>query len=124
MNDKQKKFCDYYLESGNATEAAIKAGYSKKTARQTGSENLSKPYIKAYIEQRQKEIESARIASITEVMQFYTSVMRGEIKDQFELDATLQDRIKAGNELMKRLDISKDKDTGGIVIVNNIPKPS
>ena len=102
LTPKQKAFCDYYIITMNATEAAIKAGYSKKTAKVIGSENLSKPYLKQYIDERMKEIEDKRIASIKEVMEFYSSVMRGEIKDQFDLDASLQDRIKAATELVKR----------------------
>ena len=102
LTPKQKAFCDYYIITMYATEAAIKSGYSKKTAKVIGSENLSKPYLKQYIDERMKEIEDKRIASIKEVMEFYSSVMRGEIKDQFDLDASLQDRIKAATELVKR----------------------
>lgn len=109
MTPKQKGFADYYIELGNATEAAIKAGYSKKSARQVGSENLSKPYIKAYIDERLKEMESKRIASGEEVLQYLTKVMRGEEKDQFDLDAALQDRTKAAELLGKRYGLFKDK---------------
>ena len=64
------------------------------------------------------------IADAAEVMQYFTSVMRGEIKDQFGLDAPLAERTKAAVELAKRkVDISQNTDSGGIVIVNNIPKP-
>ena len=49
MNDRQKAFADYYIEYGNAAEAARKAGYSANTARQMGKENLTKPYILEYI---------------------------------------------------------------------------
>ena len=52
MSEKQKAFCDYYIESLNLTDAAKKAGYSEKTARSMGSENLTKPDIKEYIELR------------------------------------------------------------------------
>ena len=69
LTPKQKAFCDYYIITMNATEAAIKAGYSKKTAKVIGSENLSKPYLKQYIDERMKEIEDKRIASIKEVME-------------------------------------------------------
>ncbi|MBM7631746.1 terminase small subunit [Geomicrobium sediminis] len=62
MTEKQRRFADYYIESGNATEAAIKAGYSKKTARSVGSENLTKPDISVYIENRLEELASERIA--------------------------------------------------------------
>ena len=95
LTPKQKAFADYYIETGNATEAAIRAGYSKKTARVIGQENLTKPAIKQYIDKRNKVIESERIASITEVKEDWTRVMRGEEKDQFGLDASLQDRNKA-----------------------------
>ena len=57
---KQKKFADEYIISGNATEARIKAGYSKKTAYSMGSENLKKPELKSYIDERMTEIESQR----------------------------------------------------------------
>ena len=108
----QKKFADYYLECGNATEAAKKAGYSEVSARQIGTENLSKPSISAYINERLAEIESKSIASIEEVMKFYTKVMRGEEKDQFGLDASLSDRMRAGNEIIKRLSAaSTDSET-------------
>nr|DAV22502.1 MAG TPA: Terminase small subunit [Caudoviricetes sp.]DAZ18198.1 MAG TPA: Terminase small subunit [Caudoviricetes sp.] len=101
LTPKQKAFADYYIETGNATEAAIRAGYSKKTARVIGQENLTKPAIKQYIDKRNKVIESERIASITEVKEYWTRVMRGEEKDQFGLDASLQDRNKAAENLAK-----------------------
>lgn len=109
MTKKQKAFCDYYIETGNATEAAIKAGYSKKTAKAIGSENLTKPYIKQYIDERLAKIEDARIAKGEEVLQYLTKVMRGEEKDQFGLDASLQDRTKAAELLGKRYRLFVDK---------------
>lgn len=75
---KQKAFADFYIETGNATEAAKRAGYSERTAREMGSENLSKPHIKAYIDERLKQIEGERIADAAEVLKYLTSVMRGE----------------------------------------------
>lgn len=101
LTPKQKAFADYYIETGNATYAAIRAGYSKKTARVIGQENLTKPAIKQYIDKRNKVIESERIASITEVKEYWTRVMRGQEKDQFGLDASLQDRNKAAENLAK-----------------------
>lgn len=124
LTPKQKAFADYYIECGNATEAAKRAGYKKKAAYATGSENLRKPQIIEYIEERQKQIEDSRIASAAEVMRYFTSVMRGEVKDQFGLDAPLAERTKAAVELAKRkVDVAQNTDTGGIVIVNNIPRP-
>lgn len=99
---KQKAFADYYLETGNATEAAVRAGYSKRTASTIGNENLKKPAILAYIDSRMKAADSKRIADADEVLQYLSRVMRGEEKDQFGLDASLQDRTKAAELLGKR----------------------
>ncbi len=109
LTPKQKAFADYYIELGNATEAAIKAGYNKKTARQIGSMNLTKVDIKQYIEERIKVLEDARIAKGEEVLQYLTKVMRGEEKDQFGLDASLQDRTKAAELLGKRYRLFTEK---------------
>lgn len=78
MTLKQKAFADYYIELGNATEAAKRAGYSHKTAAVIGDENLRKPYIKNYIDERLKQIENDRIADASEVLKYLTSVLRGE----------------------------------------------
>lgn len=108
LTPKQKAFADEYLICGNATEAAKKAGYNPKSARQIATENLSKPSISAYIAERQKQIDDSRIADVKEVMQFYSAVLRGEVKDQFDMDAALSDRIAAGKELMKRFERSDE----------------
>ncbi len=109
LTPKQKAFADYYIETGNATEAAIRAGYSKKTAAVIGTENLIKPNIKQYIDNRMEQIESNRIAKGEEVLQYLTKVMRGEEKDQFGLDASLQDRTKAAELLGKRYRLFTEK---------------
>lgn len=102
LTPKQKDFCEYYLQTGNAAEAARLAGYSKNSAQQIGAENLLKPVISEYIAKRRAEMDKALIADSNEVLRFYSAVMRGEIKDQFGLDASLSDRLKAGDSLMKR----------------------
>ena len=102
LTPKQQAFADYYIECGNATEAAKRAGYSEDTARQIGTENLSKPSISEYIAERMEQQNRKRVADANEVIEFYTAVMRGEVKDQFGLDASLSDRLKAGDSLMKR----------------------
>jgi len=102
LTPKQKAFADFYIETGNATEAARKAGYSEKTARVIATENLAKPAISAYIAERMSELEKNRIASADEVVAFYSDVMRGNVKDQFGIDASIADRLKAGDSLMKR----------------------
>lgn len=100
LTPKQKAFADEYLICGNATEAARKAGYKQPHVQ--GSQNLEKLSVSSYIAERQKQIESSRIADVKEVMEFYSAVMRGEVKDQFDMDASLTDRLSAGRELMKR----------------------
>lgn len=102
LTPKQKAFVDYYIENGgNATQSAIKAGYSQKYANTNANKLLQNTTISKYIEERNKLIESKRIASITEVKEYWTRVMRGEEKDQFGLDASLQDRNKAAESLAK-----------------------
>ncbi|WP_346879315.1 terminase small subunit [Clostridium sp. UBA7791] len=102
MTPKQKAFVDYYIELGNATEAYIRAGYNKKGARANSSRLIANDSIKQYIDERLKEIEDKRIAKGEEVLQYLTRVMRGEEKEQFGLDASLQDRTKAAELLGKR----------------------
>ena len=78
LTQKQKRFCDEYLIDLNATQAAIRAGYSKKTARAIANENFTKPYIKEYIEKRMAEKEKELIAEQDEVMRYLSAVMRRE----------------------------------------------
>lgn len=111
---KQKKFADEYIICGNATEAAIKAGYSKKTATVMASENLTKPNIKNYIEERLEAIQSEKIADQREVMEFLTAVMRGETTEATligkgygeqavgDVPVSMKERIKAGELIGKR----------------------
>ena len=107
LTTKQKNFCEYYLQTSNAAEAARKAGYSPKTADAIGRENLRKPTISEYIANRRAEMDKTLIADSDEVLRFYSAVMRGEVKDQFGLDAALGDRLKAGDSLMKRYAVSE-----------------
>ncbi|WP_300620251.1 terminase small subunit [uncultured Fusobacterium sp.] len=125
LTEKQKRFADYYIETGNMTEAAIKAGYSKKTARVIGQENLLKPAIKNYIDEKLKELEGKRVASATEVMQLLTSAMRGELEEEVVVVESigdycsearvvkkkigLKDRIKAAELIGKRHRLFTDK---------------
>ncbi|CUQ09170.1 phage terminase small subunit [Clostridium paraputrificum] len=107
LTPKQKAFADYYIETGNATEAARRAGYKKPNVQ--GSQNLEKLSIKSYIEERVKALDEKRIAKGEEVLQYLTKVMRGEEKDQFGLDPSLQDRTKAAELLGKRYRLFVDK---------------
>lgn len=116
MTPKQKAFADYYIETGNKTEAARKAKYKgdDATLATVGWENLRKPEISAYIAERMGQQEKSRVADANEVIEFYTAVMRGEVKDQFGLDASLSDRLKAGDSLMKRYAAAADKNRGAM----------
>ena len=78
---KQKAFADYYIQTGNGTEAAKLAGYSEKTAKVIAAENLTKPNIRSYIEERLAPIEGRRIATGDDVLEYLTRVMNGEEKD-------------------------------------------
>ena len=102
LTPRQRKFADYYIQCGNAAEAAEKAGYSKRSAGQIGKQNINKLPVKSYIADRMRPDAERRIADADEVLQYLSDVMRGAIKDQFGLDASLQDRTKAAQELMKR----------------------
>lgn len=109
LSVKQKTFADEYLKCGNAAEAYRNAGYKNfSSASVEANKTLNNPKVAAYIAERQKQIEDSRIADVSEVLQFFSSVMRGEVKDQFEMDAALSDRLSAGRELMKRYDKSDD----------------
>lgn len=117
LTEKQKRFIDYYIETANATESARMAGYSKKTAKNIGNENLTK--LHSFISVKLEEKASQRIASQEEVLEYLTSVMRGKEKDSFGLDASLQDRTKCAELLGKRYGTFVDKKeiTGAVPVV-------
>ena len=117
LTEKQKRFIDYYIETGNATESCRRAGYKGNNLKQVASENLSKldGYIKSKLEAKDKE----RIASQDEVLEFLTRVIRGEEKDQFDLDASLKDRLESAKLLGQRYGAftHKVEHTGAVPIV-------
>lgn len=140
MTDKQKKFCDEYLIDCNATQAAIRAGYSPKTARFAAEwlneKNLQKPtskYIpelKSYIDAHLEQLHSEKTADAQEVLEYLTSVMRGEQKEQTlvlcgdgmqeieDIDVSAKDRLKAAELIGKRYGMFKDTvELGGAVPV-------
>ena len=88
LNARQKSFCEFYVASGNATDAAIKAGYKEKNARFIGSENLTKANIKEYIEELQEKAKGNRIMTAIERREFLTSMIKdGAVKDTDRLKA-------------------------------------
>lgn len=113
LTEKQKHFADEYIKLGNATQAAIKAGYSKKTANRIGAENLSKLVIRDYIDKRMQAIENNRIMTAKEAVELLTGIGRGEVKETVviaspvgvetvEKEADLKTRISAIKEILKR----------------------
>lgn len=128
LTEKQQRFIDYYIETGNATEAARRAGYeakSEKAMQNIGSENLGK--LGEYIKERMKPAQDKRIADADEVLQYLTAVMRGEVKDTFDFDTSVRDRNKAAELLGKRHRLFVDKveqeSTGDVNIHFGIPRP-
>ena len=118
---KQKRFADEYIISGNATQSAIIAGYSKKYAATNTDKLLKNTNIKNYIDERLKELEDKAIAKQEEVLRYLTSVMRGEHEEEVlygvgegvqstrHVEVGAKDRIKAAELLGKRYRLFTDK---------------
>jgi phage terminase small subunit len=136
LTEKQKAFCNEYLIDLNATQAAIRAGYSKKTAGQIGEQNLKKLEIKSYIGDKLEEIASKRIASATEVLEYITNVVRGAETEEVIVvlgvgdgcsetsrvnkEVSAKDKVKAAELLGKRYSLFTDKlDVGGSLVIFN-----
>lgn len=115
---KQRRFVDAYIETGNAAEAARRAGYKSRNADVMGRENLRKPTVRKVLEARLKELEDAQIADAREVLIHLTSAMRGEIEEEIPVvegcrngvskariirkHISARDRLRAAEMLMKR----------------------
>lgn len=113
LTEKQKKFADYYIELGNATQAAIKAGYSAKYANTNASKLLQNTTIKSYIDERMDQIASKRIMGAKEAVELLSSIARAEITERVvvstpmgveEVDKPpdLKTRMQAIREILKR----------------------
>ncbi|WP_217077729.1 terminase small subunit [Clostridium baratii] len=108
LTPKQKAFAEYYIETGNATEAARKAGYKGKNLNRIASENLSKLDIKNYIDEKMKELEDQRIAKADEVLKYLTRVIRGEETEQVVVTENIGDFMSEARVINKELS-AKDK---------------
>ena len=102
LTPRQERFCQYYIEDYNGIQAAIKAGYSEKSAGMMASDTLRKPNVIKRIKELKDAAAKPHIATSEQVMQFFSDVMNGKIKDQFGLEASLADRTKAAIEIAKR----------------------
>lgn len=121
LNEKQQRFADEYLVDLNATQAAIRAGYSEKTAGAQASRLLKDVNISAYIEQRMAEKQEDTIASAEEVMQYLTSVIRGQSRSHVlarndlgaeyivEKPPDEKERLKAAELMGRRHQLFTDK---------------
>lgn len=101
---KQKRFADEYIITGNATEAAKRAGYSEKTCSVIGDENLRKPNIKKYIDDRMAQLEDATIAKEKEVLQYLTAVLRGESSSEIVVVEGIGDGASEARRMEKAPD--------------------
>lgn len=122
MNEKQLRFCEEYVIDHNATQAAIRAGYSPVSARQVSSRMMTNDDIMQKIHDLESQIpRKDTIATAEEVLEHFTRVMRGELFDQVvkrDEDGTLQtvdvvaklsDRNKAAEALAKHYALLVDK---------------
>lgn len=125
-------FINAYMANGfNGTQAVKEAGYNTKAPDKYAGALLARDKIRAEISARIEAIESAKVAKPTEILQFYTSVMRGEVLDQFGIEASLDTRIKAANELAKhqielpmKLEQKNITNNIGSITLNFIPRPT
>lgn len=139
LNVKQKAFADYYIETGNAYQSAIKAGYSENYAKGNVIKLLENESVKIYIQEKMKEIESERIAKAEEVLAFLSSSLRGEVLEEVISTETIdgmikpvilkkqlsaKDRIKAAELLGKRYALFTEKvdleGNVGVTIIDDI----
>ena len=103
LNEKQKAFCEFYASTFNATESAVKAGYSKKTGYSIGQRLLKNVEVKSYIEQLTKPSKTHRIATIQEVMEYLSETMRNP-------EEITRERTKAAQILSEVLAKTKTED--------------
>lgn len=105
LSAKESKFISLFIANGNVNKSLKESGLTMRGV-------AGKDYITDEITYRLDQLKKETIADADEIMQYFTSVMRGEVKDQFGLDAPLSERTAAARELAKRIvDIEEDVDT-------------
>lgn len=115
MNQRQRAFCEAYLLSGNAAEAAREAGYSPRSARSIGQRLLTFVDVREYLEQRNQEISAANTAQMEEVRRFWTATMRdGNMKPSDRLKAS-ELLAKTYGAFLERLEVDADLKTREIM---------
>lgn len=122
LTEKQKRFADYYIESGNATDAYQRAyGCKRETADANGTRMLGNARVLQYIESRNQQLANKRIADMQEVKEFWSSVLRSS-------EVEMKDRLKASEFIAKTnaafIDRHEHSGETGVRIVNDIPRTS
>lgn len=111
LTEKQKAFCEYYAACFNATEAAIKAGYSKKTAYSIGQRLLKNVETQKYLQELTERAKSSRIATIDEVLTYLSNTMRNT-------EEQTRERTKAAQILRDALSVGAGETAdGGVKVV-------
>lgn len=101
----EQKFVTNYIKTGMIVQALKECGTklnSEDEYRELAYYLFKRPNIKAEIDRVMEEAKKESVATAQEVMEYFSGVMRGELKDQFGLDAPLSERTKAAQELAKR----------------------
>ena len=111
LTAKEAKFIDTYVSGATQTQA-YKDAYGvtdNKRASEDARKLMQKPHIMSEIKYRMEQAKSESIATMQEIMEYYTGVMRGDVKDAFGLEASLSERTKCAMELAKRMAILEDR---------------
>lgn len=135
LTERQRRFCEEYLIDGNASQAAIRAGYSKRSATVVSTTLMKNPQVQAYLKELLEKLHSAKVADAQEVLEYLTSIMRGEQREQTlqlvgdgmqditSIDVAAKDRLKAAELLGKRYGIFKENvgvTMDAVVIVDDL----
>lgn len=135
LTERQRRFCEEYLLDGNASQAAIRAGYSKRSATVVSTTLMKNPQVQAYLKELLEKLHSAKVADAQEVLEYLTSIMRGEQREQTlqlvgdgmqditSIDVAAKDRLKAAELLGKRYGIFKENvgvTMDAVVIVDDL----
>lgn len=135
LTERQRRFCEEYLIDGNASQAAIRAGYSKRSATVVSTTLMKNHQVQAYLKELLEKLHSAKVANAQEVLEYLTSIMRGEQREQTlqligdgmqditAIDVAAKDRLKAAELLGKRYGIFKENvgvTMDAVVIVDDL----
>jgi len=118
LTDKQKRFCEEYMVDLNATQAAIRAGYSEKTASEAGYENLRKPQIENYILELKNEVSERNKITVDECIQILANIARNDIAEFYDENGNLKDIHsipKESREAIEELSTYEEKHEGMVI---------